>query len=269
MKLTASRLFAPDSHNPGEHRCYYCGLDCDEQYPTKDHVKKTFTNRDIVKYPGSGYACGCCVASLVTVTETVLIDGDVKAGRGAAPRTYSWILSANGNHAFSKKHLNFARAQLLSPPEPPFSIVLADSGKKQIMFRAPVNYDTDIFSVQFEESQVLVDKSQFKGVLELATCISAAIGKKAILSPNEFVNFRKCIDYFGDERLIDKWTAIYKEPMAALASWVCKGKDDARNEHFVSRRVSTETGRDNCITIKSREQRGDKERGDQVCFDFA
>lgn len=238
--MTASRLFDPEAHNPGENRCYYCGLSCDDQYPVSDHVKDTFTNRNIVKYPGSKYVCGCCVASLITITETELIDGEIKKGRGGAPRTYSWVLSSSGNFAFSKKHLYFARESLLNPPEPPFSIILSDSGKKQIIFRSPVNYDRSVFVVQFEEDQVEVT-TEFEQILMLATHISAAIGKKQMTDPNTFNVFRQCIEFFGDENFIDQWIGVFSTPMGRLASWVCKGKGDARNEDFISGRFPKAT----------------------------
>jgi CRISPR type IV-associated protein Csf1 len=240
MIITASKLFAPHEHRKGDERCFYCGLDCDQSHTVKDHVKKTFTNLDIVKCPGSEYVCGCCVASLITVTTTVLFDGDVKTGRGAAPRTYSWVLTGHQNKAFSKKHFDFAREMLSNPPAPPFSIVLADSGKKQIIFRAPVNFERDIFNVQFEEEQILVDRARFEELLTLATYISAAAGKRALLSP-DFNTYRQCVEYFGDEKLIEQWDTVHSEPMAKLAAWVCKGKDDARLESSVSERLQTAT----------------------------
>jgi len=236
--ITAPKLFAPSEYRHGKQRCFYCGIDCDESHTVKDYVKKTFTNYDIVACPGSAYVCGCCVASITTITTTVLIDGDIKTGRGGAPRTYSWVLTEHGNHAFSKKHLGFARDILLNPPTPPFAIILADSGKKQIIFRSPVNFDRNLFIVQLEELRVLVDRSRFQEVLGLATCISAAIGKKSLLlEPAAFNNYRRCIELFGDEELIDKWISIHNEPMAELAAWVCKGKEDARHDSFVSKRI--------------------------------
>lgn len=268
--ITASKLFAPDEYRPGEHRCYYCGLDCDDSFTTKEHVKKTFTNRDVVKFPGSEHVCGCCVATLITITTTTLIDGDVKSGRGGAPRTYSWVLSPDGNKAFSKKHFGFAREVLSSPPAPPFSIVLADSGKKQIMFRAPVNHDRDNYTVQLEEQQIDIDDG-FASILEAATLASAAIGKKSLSKPDEFNNYRQCVELFGDESILENWISIHNEPMAKLATWVCKGKKDARDEDFVCARIPAENSRSGRPEKKERSEKrgGNKTTGDQFLFDFA
>lgn len=240
---TASYLFAPHLYIAGEHRCFFCGLSCDETHTKKQYVKDTFTNRDIVAFPGSDYVCGCCVASLDTIVETKLIDGEVKTGRGGAPRTYSWVLTENGNSAFSKKHFCFARETISNPPEPPFSIVFADSGKKQIIFRAPVNYDREIFSIQFEEEQIEIRGLQFEEYLNIATRAAAAIGKKALLSPDEFSCFLACDKLYGTTDVLEKWIEIYTQPMAKVAAWLCESKG-SQNE-----RTSREESERNDITI--------------------
>lgn len=241
--ITASKLFAPNKYNHGAYSCYYCGLDCDDQFSTKEYVKKTFTNRDVVKFPGSQYVCGCCVATLTTITTTTLIDGDVKTGRGGAPRTYSWVLSTDGNRAFSKKHFKFARSILLSPPSPPFSIILSDSGKKQIIFRAPVNHNSTHYVVQFEEEQYEIELPLLNEYIKKATLASAAIGKKSLLNPSNFNSYRQCVELFGNEEPLENWISIHNEPMAKVASWVCKGKKDARNEDFISSRIQAASSR--------------------------
>jgi CRISPR type IV-associated protein Csf1 len=270
--MTAPYLFAPDKYIPGNNRCYYCGLECGNEYNKSVYVKKTFTNRDIVKFPGSDFVCGCCVASMDTIVDTTLVDGEVKTGRGGAPRTYSWVLSTQGNTAFSKKHLDYARKILSCPPAPPFSIVLAESGKKQIIFRAPVNNDREWFVVQLEEEQIEIDAGRWEHFLKAATLASAAIGKKALLSPEEFTCFLNTVKYFGDETILEEWIEIHNEPMARIAAWVCKGKKDARDEDFVSARVQTEAcGSDRLPNKRSkcRDDGGSERKRGQLLFDFA
>lgn len=271
--LTASYLFAPEQYISGNYVCFYCGLSCDDTYKTKQYVKDTFTNRDIVKYPGSEYVCGCCVASMATFAETVLIDGEVKKdGRSGAPRAYSWILTKHGNTAFSKKHMDYLRSVFNSPPTPPFAIVLSDSGKKQLIFRAPVNYDVSNFIVQFEDDQVLVDIHEWKRILPIATKLSAAVGKKALLDPCNFNTCLSCINYFGDEQPLEQWLAVYNTPVAKLAAWVCKGKDDARIEYSVKNGISekiVERVRSERTSAKQNTGRGGKTTSNQLLLNFA
>lgn len=269
--ITASYLFAPGKHNPGEHRCYYCGLSCDETYTKKEYVKDTFTNRDIVRFPGSDYVCGCCVESLITGYETTLIDGERKTGRGGSPRMYSWILSASSRQAFSKKHMAFARAVVLDPPDPPFSIILSESGQKQLIFRAPVNYDRKMYSLMLEDKYILVDTEVLRHYLQKAILCSAAIGKIALKTPDEFINHKNIIEFYGEEKPLVEWIEIFESPMGELAAWLCPGKEESQKDgEVIRRRIQAEpcgTGRPIPKTAGDGRE-GDKGGGDQVLFDL-
>lgn len=236
--ITSSYLFAPQKYNPGENKCFYCGNDCDEQYTKKEFVKKTFTNLDIVRCPGSDYICGCCVESLSGKYEVVQIDGTRKSGRAGQPRMYSWILTKKKQSAFTKKHLEFARENIFNPPDVPFSIVLADSGQKQLIFRAPVNFNKNSFDIMLEEKVINVIPEILKKYLEKAIRCSAAIGKVALKNPDEFNNYKYIIELYDSEVPLVEWIEIYKKPMGELAIWLCPGKKEAlTNENVISRRV--------------------------------
>jgi hypothetical protein len=103
--MTASQLFAS---NPGPHKCYYCGTSCDSKHLTKDYVKDTFTNRDIVRFPGSEHVCTGCVSAMGEgEDEMLMLDGSVKVrqnARGMCPRMYSWVLTATERKAGTKAH---------------------------------------------------------------------------------------------------------------------------------------------------------------------
>lgn len=270
--MTASYLFAKEKHNRGDHKCFYCGLSCGNEYAKKDYVKDTFTNRDIVKYPISNYVCGCCVESLRTGGEDIiLIDGDIKAGRSASPRMYSWILADDKKYGFTKRHIEFCRNMLLDPPNPPFSIILSDSGQKQLIFRAGINYERDFYVVQFEEDEIKVERKVFSEYLKKATVICAAIGKKSLLDPDRFINYKNCIELYGSELPLVEWLEIYSSPMGSLAAWVCPGKEECLNDDFVSGRIPKEISGD-CRPqqeIAGDGRTSDKGRSDQILFNFA
>ena len=232
-EMTASRLFAPELYEPGEEVCFYCGDNCGTKHTKKEFVKGTFTNRDIVKYPGSDFVCGPCVESLITGYTTALIDGDVKTGRGGSPRFFSWVLESERRRAFSKRHLDFAREICLNPPEPPFSIILADSGQKQLIFRAAVNYERENYSLLLEDKEVIVNVCILKDYLEKAAKVSAAIGKVALTAPDQFVNWKNVIDLYGDEGPLLEWVKIYSTPLGELAAWLCPGKKECQDGYVV------------------------------------
>jgi len=268
--ITASYLFAKYKYNPGNNKCFYCGLSCDETYIKKEYVKHTFTNRDIVKYPGSDYVCGCCVESLLGLSKTKQIDGTVKEGRGGAPRIYSWLLTENKKIAMTKKHMRVLRRIILNPPKPPFSIILADSGKKQLIFRAPVNHDRNIFSVLLEEKTIEVNRKLLKIYLKKGIIVSAAIGKIALKKPDQFVNYKNIIEKYNSELPLVEWLEIYTSPLGELAAWLCPGKEES-NGIIISKGIQAEIGRPKRF-IKESPRNGAKnnQRGsDQVLFDFA
>jgi len=241
--ITASFLFSNKKYKNGEEKCFYCGLNCDKTYTKEEYVKNTFTNRDIVRYPGSNFICGCCVESLAGNYEVEQIDGIVKNGRAGQPRMYSWLLTEQKREAFTKKHLAFARENILNPPTPPFAIILADSGQKQLIFRAPVNYDKINFVVMLEEKYIKVNPIILNIYLEKAILCSAAIGKIALKNSDEFNNYKNIIEYYGSEVPLVEWMEIYNTPMGELAVWLCPGKKEAEeNGNVISRRISQEVG---------------------------
>ncbi len=266
---TASYLFNKKKYNPGNNKCFYCGLDCDETYTKKEYVKHTFTNRDIVKYPGSNFVCGCCVDSLRGLSKTRQIDGTIKTGRGGAPRIYSWVLTENKKIAMTKKHLRVLRRICINPPAPPFSIILTDSGKKQLIFRTPVNYDRDNYALFLEDKKINVNKELLKGYLKKAIIVSAAIGKIALKTPDKFINYKNIIELYSSEIPLVEWLGIYASPLGELAAWLCPGKEES-NGIIISSRIQTEAcgvkGPIEKFTGNGTEN--NQRRSDQVLLDF-
>jgi hypothetical protein len=233
--LTSSKLFAGSRHNPGDHRCYFCSADCNETYSSLEYVKDTFTNRDIVKYPQSKFVCQGCVESLGWgEDEMLMLDGSVKRrenNRGMAPRMYSWILTRESRIAFTKAHVSLIRNVLCDHvPEPPFSIIIADSGQKQLIFRAPVAMSREIFPVMLEDEVIEVTPVLLRERIALTTPIVAATGKPALfddLTMGTFIAYEK---YHGNIDALETWQKIQKEPLSRLAAWLSNNREEAQDE---------------------------------------
>jgi hypothetical protein len=274
--MTASQLFAGNKHNHGTNKCYYCGSECDDQYTTKDYVKDSFTNRDIVKYPQSKYVCFGCVYSLGGGEDTMpFIDGSTKERqnkRGMCPRMYSWVLDGKNNMAGTKAHIKQWRQLILNPPEPPFSIVLAESGQKQIIFRAPIAMDTENFNILLEDQVIEVNKEQLKNLLALALPVVAALGKPALTGEINFNSYNRYMEYHGEIESLEKWIEVKNQPLASLAAWLSPSKEDAQNEHRSTERreipadISRACGQEPSTTTNG--NRIDQGSGDQILFDF-
>ncbi|MDR1398627.1 MAG: hypothetical protein LBJ41_01715 [Treponema sp.] len=239
--LTAPMLFAGVRHNPGNQHCYYCGADCDETYSVDEFVKETFTNRDIVKYPHSNYVCCGCVLSLGLGGDAMeMLDGTIKQrenARGMAPRMYSWLLTTQKRVAFTKAHVALAREILTTKiPEPPFTIVISDSGQKHLIFRAPVAMSNNVFPIMFEDETVEIIPKILISRLDLATKIVAATGKPALVERVGLSMYIACEKYHGNTDAPEVWREVQREPLSRLAAWLAKNKEDAQSEYPAIRR---------------------------------
>jgi len=273
--ITASLLFV-GSKEIGNNHCYYCGALCDDKHLANDYVKDTFTNRDIIKYPGSSFVCAGCVESMGRGSDEMkMIDGTIKKrenDRGMQPRMYSWIITENGKHAATKAHIKLLREIILNPPQPPFVILLADSGQKQLLFHAPVSMSQDIFPVMLEEEIIMVVPTELHERINIANKLCAAIGKPALTECNYIQYAIACEKYYGNIEPLESWIAVMQDPLSRLAAWLSKNKEDAQNEYPANERGIVQTkvsgargpveknGRDRTICPEGRDC--------QIHFDF-
>jgi CRISPR type IV-associated protein Csf1 len=247
--MTASTLYAGSNHRPGPNRCYYCGSNCDDTHLSADLVKDTFTNRDIVAFPNSAFVCEGCASSLgAGPDEMEMLDGETRNrtnARGMQPRMYSWILSTGRRVAATKAHIALLRAVILNPPDPPFAIILADSGQKQLIFRAPIALSREVYPILLEDARIEVDVSALAIILPIAARICAGLGKPALLGDLGYGSYFRYEEYFGDTDGIERWLEIRDRPLSRLAAWLSPSKEDAQHEHPGIERpsVPAKTGR--------------------------
>lgn len=211
-------------------KCFCCGNKCDSTYKVKDYIKSTFTNYEIVKSPDSNFICSECVWSLETNTATIkMIDGEIRSN--STVRLYSWIILENKKIAATKKHINKLREIILNPPEPPFKIVLSESGQKHLLFRSSWALTRNNFPVQLEEETIIVNIEELKKRLIITDKLSAAIGKIAINNPEKISYAITINNYYGDLTDYEYWLNIYREPLSRLAAWLSKNKKEAGYEY--------------------------------------
>lgn len=230
--MTATEMFfvagGGKSQSDQVHRCYYCGATCSDVHTTKFHVQDTFTNRDVVHFPGSAYICpGCVEASGAGPDEMEMLDGTIKVRenqRGMQPRMYSWIITPAQRWAATKAHIALLRAFIMDPREPPFVVVLADSGQKQLLFRAPVAHDRDRFPVMLEDQVIEVDREELGRALVAADTLAEAIGKPALLAPNSVSQWIACEAHHGTTSPMEAWGEWKNTPTGKLAAWLAKAK---------------------------------------------
>jgi hypothetical protein len=158
-----------------------------------------------------------------------MIDGTIrecKTLRAAAPRLFSWLITRQERLAFTKAHISHVRDMLMEGrlPAPPFALIMADSGQKQLIFRAPVALDADNFPVMLEEEIVDVSLAGFRQYMELASAISTKIGQPKL---KERVSMSAIIqaDKHGVAKQLQHWGKIQNEPLGRLVAWLAPPKE--------------------------------------------
>lgn len=227
--LTGTQLFA-NIDPVGSYTCYYCGGICGTKHSVSEFVKPTFTNRDIILSPASDYVCSGCVCSLNERATITLGTGEIRENQKT--RLYTWVFTASGRTAYTKSHINMLRDIVLNPPSPPFGIVLAVSGQKQLLFRSRVAWDREVYPLLLEDEIVIVNTKILKDLLRFITPLVAAIGKVAIseMDLNSAIRF---YEYFGgvNFEIFDQWKLIKDQPLSRLAIFLSPNQKEAQNEY--------------------------------------
>lgn len=161
--------------------CYLCGKS-PANHPLK--LKDTFTAHSLAKTPSSDKMCDRCEYSvnLIAYYWNENKTGKDKKEKGdwskIYSRNWSWLYHGEKLIApiFNGEKEGFPivsqlptreliREWLIDPPTPPFTIAIAESGQKHILFLAPESHSRDMFPVQFELDTIIVKRSEFTPLL--------------------------------------------------------------------------------------------------------
>lgn len=240
--MTASYLYYPDK---GNEICVFCSGNCSNNYKALDYIKKTFTNYNLLKNPDGVYICNGCIESISSknIKELIMPDGEIKKDQSA--RTYSWVLTKKEKWAYSKRHIMELRKRVLNPPNPPFAIIISDSGKKHIIFRSPIAFDKINYSLQFEEEIIQINTEQLKERIILCEKIIAFCGKKGVLVYDNFRVSKYCLSSgMVEEKLLINFLNVKEEQLTQLAVFLSQNKEACFNEYYFNkepRRISEKT----------------------------
>lgn len=153
--------------------CYLCGTS-----PAIHELilKKSFTAHSVAKCPESKHLCDRCEFS-INLRANYWNNAKGKYSLLYA-RNWSWlyqgdnllspVLGGEQNGFPIVKNLATRieiRDWLLNPPDPPFTIAIAESGQKHILFLAQPGHSKTLFPVQFETDSLIVKKPEFDNLL--------------------------------------------------------------------------------------------------------
>lgn len=217
----------------GKQVCFYCAAPCGTDHPASQYVQSSFTGRSLVASPGSQWVCRGCVLALREDCTLTTINGEVRHVPKGAMRAFSWVITAHEAKAASKTHMDALRTCCLDPPEPPFAVVLSDSGKTHQIYRGVVNHSRSPLIVTLEGEPITFEPLRLKHAIEIASHVAAAAGKPVLSEPS-FPDWaaRKVIELYVDgEMIVGYWISCSRSPLGRLAAWLTPRKEICLNEY--------------------------------------
>jgi len=228
--ITASRLLAISRglDAPGNRRCFLCGSPCDDAYASADYIKDTFTGFNTAVDPGSNHVCPGCVLAFQSECVVEMIDGSRFTIERGGVRLFSWVITRREALAASKAHMAQLRTVCLSPPTPPYAIILSDSGQTHQIYRGVVGRSDATVALTLEGRLVEYAPESLRHSLEVAGRLAACIGKPGLASPRLNISgASKVIErYRSGSELIDKWSRLRWTPLGRLAAWLTPKKEE-------------------------------------------
>lgn len=203
--------------------CYLCGRPASRPLSLKD----TFTAHAMCKVPWSDSMCDLCdriingewqIVWYFNAEKEIPKSGGQKGiWSKAFTRNFSWLfygeeliyprigapeehaaIGTDGKpkapetlpvaHALLSRSL--IRELLLSPPDPPFTLAIAESGQKHILPWAKAANNKDVFPVQFELDSIVVDRTEFANLLAHFEALMAMGFSKAEIQSGDYLGHR-------------------------------------------------------------------------------
>jgi hypothetical protein len=155
--------------------CYLCGA-ANATKRKATILKTSFTNHNMARCPDSDYLCDRC--AWVIPLRCAYFNPHKGSYVKLFARSWSWLLSQKESYPKFGDPVDKLpevtelptrakiREWLVNPPEPPFTIAIAESGQKHILPWAREARSRDRFPVQFELDSLWVQRSQFLDLLQ-------------------------------------------------------------------------------------------------------
>lgn len=224
--------------------CYLCARPATKPLKLKD----SFTNHTFCKVPTSSHICDECEEVMVGKQKQLFYWNAAKNkwsklfGRSLtrvyqADKLIAPIIDFSG-HTEGKDSLpivsnlvtrEYLRNILLNPIEPPFRIVIAESGQKHILPWSKTAYSKDMFPVQFEMDTLYLNHSNFCQILEVFESLMDTFSKTEIFTGN-YRNDRLMLFLSNDFDLfwkLESQVAPHRGTrLLELVNYVSKGRQD-------------------------------------------
>lgn len=201
--ITSATQFAWQCCNAGDYppprtsqdlHCWLCGGETNSVgWRLKDALSSNFTDCNSAARLDSRALCQSCAATASSVGWAQYVQRYPERGlwehfpekEGKAVRACNWLYFS---HVFAENyHETPTRARwrdvLSNPPVPPFLLIMAVSGKKQILFKGRISHSQDAYWIQYETQSVFIHRHQFISCLTaFERLYNAGFSKDSIVS---------------------------------------------------------------------------------------
>ncbi len=220
--------------------CYLCGTPGNNPLTLKD----SFTAHSIAKCPESKVLCDRC--SWVIPLRCWYLNPNKNAWGKLFSRNWSWLIQGEsvlspiikGTRGEGKDELPIVsnlptraeiRSWLLNPPEPPFTIVVAESGQKHLVPFAQEAYSKEGFPVLFEMDLVYIDRRFHDALGHFESLMGIGFGKTEILTGEyRSENLKNNLaDWFGLENAIEQYRGSRLFELVAHVAQAPEKKEEA------------------------------------------
>lgn len=231
MTTTATTLLHraarfPDASSPAEPTtgaCWLCGKAINQGIPARLVIKDTFMDHDKARCATATHFCVACAWSF---SERVIMAGRDKPQR---LRNYSHIVRGDEWHCLSKGQKSEMRRLLLDPPAGEWLAVIAESGQKHIIFRAPVAFGRERCAIQFEETRLTYVPADLRALIDATTALLTGGLSKSEIASGDYASYR--LMRLGLDSFLPHETTIRPRRGSALfrlALFLAQGDPDER-----------------------------------------
>lgn len=216
--------------------CYLCGKPA--LHPLK--LKNSFTAHSSARCPTSTQMCDRCYRTINGDWQIVFyFNTNKQAWSKTFSRAFSWLFLGDklerplieGERTDGKNTLLIAanlltraeiRGLLLNPPEPPFTLAIAESGQKHILPWAREAHSRDHFPVQFELDTLFLNRAEFAALIEAYESLMVLDFSKTEIDSGDYRSDRlmKCLIQW--ETLEEKITGYRGTRLLQLVSYVAQ-----------------------------------------------
>jgi hypothetical protein len=207
----------------GAGRCCYCGAPASDPH----QLPGSFTAIDTLRAPGSGLRCAGCAAAMTAM------QGQSPDGK---PWMWSWAITMHQATRYAlcamlggdrvKAGRDALRSLCLSPPRPPYALVLCQAGRAHTLYRAAIQWGWLGASLTYDGRVLHYEPATLAARIALCESVAQTFGIKTARDCLEIAPSRWSVDNCD---LVEHWHAVRGDLLTAVAACLFPNPQEDQN----------------------------------------